>query len=82
MLVPNRESGFIDINLYYRIGGKMRWTDKVGLCFDKLDSSVEKPGLSMAVIAFPDKSTLSVVKPTLSKHKPTLSVPRIFPQIR
>ena len=45
---------------------EMHGTDKVGLCFDKrLGLSVEKPGLSMAVITFLDKPTLSVDKDQL-----------------
>ena len=41
----------------------MRGTGKVGLCFDEIGLSVDKLSLSVAVITFLDK-------PTLSKHNP------------
>ena len=47
------------MNLHYGIRGEMCETDKVGLCFDKVGLLVDEPGLSMTVIRFLGKPTLS-----------------------
>ena len=66
-------------NPHYGICGKMHGTDKVDSCFDIRGLSTNKVGLSKNVITAIDKPGLLTDKPILSKHKPTLPVPRIFP---